>query len=173
MKNPDTLFRRVRNAQGRLIASQAMREYHPGRGTYKSAYKNAMRLARTNTNMALLLNDHLRWLQMDMVKGVKVSLSASHHIYDICDPCAGTYPKDFIFIGWHAQCLCHATPVMESEQDFLNYLRTGEQNMNGYVSQYPAGFKNYVQENYDRLSGYKSVPYWIQDNAEIINNLLK
>lgn len=115
LNNPDTLFRRVRDKQGRLIPSARMLDYHPGQGTYRSSYKNAMRLARTNTNRAYLLSDNLRWQQLDMVKGVKISLSAQHPEYnfpEICEVCEGIYPKDFIWQGWHPSCYSDDTEVL-------------------------------------------------------------
>ena len=93
LKNPESLFRRVRDNNGRLIASKAMIANAPGQGVYNSAFKNALRVARTNTNQAYLLADHMRWLKLPMVIGVKISLSAQHKIYDICDECQGDYPK--------------------------------------------------------------------------------
>lgn len=114
LENPEVLFRRVRDENGKLIASKAMREYHPGQGVYKSAYKNAMRITRSETNMAYLTADHQRWLQLDMVIGVKINLSAQHPDYDfeeICEVLEGTYPKEFYFPGWHPQCYSDDTEV--------------------------------------------------------------
>jgi hypothetical protein len=173
LNNPDALFRRVRDNNGRLVASKAMLENHPGQGVYNSAYKNAMRVARTNTNQAYLLSDHLRWLQEPMVIGVEISLSAQHKIYDICDECEGTYPKEFIFIGWHSQCLCHATPVMMNKNDFKAYLKGDKSLKAEQLTTYSDKFKKYVKENFERYSGYKNLPYWIEDNSEIIRDILK
>ena len=176
LNNPETLFRRVRDNQGRLVASKAMLANAPGTGSYNSAFKNAMRLVRTNTNQAYLLADHIRWNQLDMVKGVKISLSGSHPDYnypEICEVLEGIYPKTFIFVGWHPQCLCHATPVLSSKEDFMNYLRGGKKEVDKMVTQYPENFKKFVTENYDRFSNYKSVPYWLTDNKGIIDSLLK
>lgn len=176
LQNPNALFRRVRNENGKLVASKAMLEYHPGQGVYRSAFKNAMRLARSNTNQAFLLADNIRWNQLDMVKGIKISLSAQHPEYnfpEICEVCEGTYPKDFVWTGWHTQCLCHATPVLSSSEDFLNYLKGGQKELNKMVREYPAGFRDYLSTNYETLSGYRTMPYWIQDNEQIIAGLLK
>lgn len=43
---PKRLYRRV-GKDGKLVLSKAAAAYHPGRGVYRSSYKNAMRLART------------------------------------------------------------------------------------------------------------------------------
>ncbi len=176
LSNPEALFRRVRDNKGRLVASKAMLANAPGQGVYNSAYKNALRVARTNTNQAYLLADHIRWEQLDMVKGVHISLSAQHPDYkdpEICELLEGDYPKDFIWVGWHPQCLCHATPILSDSKDFMNYLKTGKKELNKMVIQYPANFKYFVKENYERFANYKSMPFWIEDNADIITRLLK
>src|SRR5690606_3075016 len=46
LRHPDKLFRRVRDAKGRLVLSQNARRFHPGQGVYRSSYKNALRLSR-------------------------------------------------------------------------------------------------------------------------------
>jgi hypothetical protein len=173
LKNPDALFRRVRDENGNLVASKQMIKNAPGQGVYNSAYKNALRVARTETNMAYLLSDNIRWQQEDMVKGIRVSISAQHRIYDICDECQGLYPKDFVFTGWHPQCLCHATPELESEEDFLKYLDTGIDKRGNEVTAYPENFQNYVKDNFEKLSNYKNPPYWMQDNASIVKKIVK
>lgn len=176
LENPDVLFRRVRDENGKLIASKAMREYHPGQGVYKSAYKNAMRITRSETNMAYLSSDHQRWLQLDMVIGVKISLSAQHPDYnfeEICEVLEGTYPKEFYFPGWHPQCLCNAVPVLMPREDFKAYLR-GEKPMNAkQITEYPQNFIDHVKDNYERYSNYKSTPFWIADNTNVINTIMK
>jgi hypothetical protein len=173
LNNPDALFRRVRDSKGRLVASKTMKELHPGRGVYRSSYKNAMRLTRTETNQAYHLADLLRWEQMDMVKGYEVKLSAAHRIFDICDEVQGIYPKDFVWVGWHPSCLCTAVPVLMAQEDFMEYLRTGERDMNNMVTMYPQNFQKHVRDNFDRYSNYKSKPYWIRDNTEVVKNIAK
>lgn len=173
--NPDALFRRVRDASGKLVPSQRMREYHPGQGVYKSAYKNAMRIARTETNAAYHSADTQRWAQIDFVVGIRISLSGSHPNYnfpEICKICAGDYPKTFDWQGWHPQCLCHATPIMTSKENFRDYLKTGQKKVDNEITEYPRSFKDYVQGNYERFSGYKSLPYWFADNQSVIKNIV-
>jgi len=173
LKNPDALFRRVRDNNGRLIASKAMLANKPGQGVYNSAYKNALRVARTNTNQAFLLADHERWLKLPMVIGVKISISAQHKIYDICDECEGTYPKDFIWVGWHPSCLCHAVAVLMPPEDFNAYLKGDKPFKAEQITTCSDKFQKYVKENFDRYSKYKSTPFWIEDNPEIIKDILK
>ena len=52
LKDPERLFRRVRDKHGNLQLSKAAKEYNPGRGVYRSSAKNAMRLTRTEVNGA-------------------------------------------------------------------------------------------------------------------------
>jgi hypothetical protein len=62
---------------------------------------------------------------------------------------------------------------MESQQDFLEYLRTGVKEVNNNVTQYPRSFENFVNDNFERYSNYSSIPFWMQDNAEVIKNIVK
>ncbi len=163
LKNPDALFRRVRDEHGNLKLSQAAKAFNPGRGTYRSAYKNALRVARTETNRAFLYSDHLRWKKMSFVKGVKIELSPQHPVYDICDETQGDYPKNFVFTGWHPQCLCHATPILMPKDDFKKHLRGEKVNMNP-VSDVPNGYKGWIDRNKKRVNGWKHKPYFIRDN---------
>lgn len=142
LKYPDKLFRRVRDKHGLLRLSQAAKDFHPGRGVYRSSYKNARRLAATETNIAYRTADYLRWQQMDFVVGIEVLLSNNHTIllqpgettddptqlrkdgtpkanavrrlYDICDELKGRYPKDFKFTGWHPNCRCYAVSILKT-----------------------------------------------------------
>ena len=173
LNNPTALFRRVRDTDGNLIASKAMRENAPGQGVYNSAYKNAMRVARTNTNQAYQLADSIRWKQLDMVIGIEVSVSAQHVVDDICDELEGEYPKDFIFEGWHPQCLCHAVPILMPKDDFNAYL-DGDQPLEAdQITDTPDNFDSFVKENYEKFANYKNTPFWIEDNSGIIKDILK
>lgn len=173
LKNPDALFRRVRDNKGRLVASKAMLANRPGQGVYNSAFKNAMRTARTTTNQAYLYADNLRWQKLPMVIGIKISLSAQHKIFDICDECEGTYPKDFLWVGWHVCCLCHAVPELMPREDFKSYLKGNKPLKAEQITTYSDKFQKYVKENYKRYSGYKSTPFWIADNESVINQIIK
>ena len=176
LQNPTALFRRVRDENGKLIASKAMIENAPGQGIYNSAFKNAMRVTRTNTNQSFQLSDSMRWQQLDMVIGIEISLSAQHPDYnypEICEEMEGIYPKDFVFEGWHPQCLCHAVPVLMPKDDFNAYLKGNEPLQAKQITDMPENFINYTKENFDKYSNYKSMPYWIEDNPKIIKDILK
>ena len=146
LQHPDKLFRRVRDEHGLLKLSQAAKDFHPGRGVYRSSYMNARRLAATETNIAYRTADHLRWQKMDFVVGIEIVLSDNHTIRlqpgektsdlpgqmradgtpkanavrtltDICDTLAGRYPKDFKFTGWHPHCRCRAVTILKTEEE--------------------------------------------------------
>jgi len=175
LDNPEALYRRVRNKYGDLIPSKAMSEYHPGQGTYRSAYKNAVRVARTETNQAYLLSDHYRWESNPLVEGVKIELSSQHPEYkfvEICEELEGEYPTGFVFSGWHPQCLCHATPLLANREDFRAWLRGEEKLTTNPIKATPPNFREWIANNIDRLSEYKSVPYYILDNQAIIKDIL-
>ena len=108
---------RVRDKHGNLRLSKAAKAYHPGRGVYRSSYRNALRLTATENNMAYRTADHLRWQQQPFVVGIEIKLSNNHtckgvigRFVDICDDRAGVYPKDFKFVGWHPHCRCYCVP---------------------------------------------------------------
>ena len=100
LQHPDKLFRRVRDEHGNLKLSKAAAAFHPGRGVYRSSYKNARRLACTETNIAYRTSDYLRWQQMDFVVGIEIKLSNNHTLNglpltDICDELAAVMPSQF------------------------------------------------------------------------------
>lgn len=106
LKYPDKLFRRVRDEHGKLQLSKRAAAFHPRQGVYRSSYKNARRLAATETNIAYMTADYERWQQLDFVVGIEIKLSNNHTLNgmpftDICDKLKGRYPKDFKFTGWH------------------------------------------------------------------------
>jgi hypothetical protein len=179
LNNPEALFRRVRDKNGNLVASQAMIDNKPGQGVYNSAFKNAMRLTRSETNMAYLASDNLRWSQLDMVIGVRVSLSSSHPKYnypEICEVLEGVYPKDYKFIGFHANCLCNATPILVPDSDFMAYLRGDTETLKAnQIKNMPKNFIDYTKVNFDKISEKEQgkQPYWFRDNIKIINTIIK
>lgn len=179
LNNPEALFRRVRDKNGKLVASQAMIDNKPGQGVYNSAFNNAMRLTRSETNMAYLAADHLRWSQLPMVIGVRISLSSSHPKYnypEICEVCAGVYPKFYKFIGWHSCCLCNATPELMPETDFISYLSGETENLKAkQITKMPENFKSFVLDKSDKIleKDVDKRPYWFRDNKKIIDKIMK
>lgn len=183
LQHPDKLFRRVRDKHGNLRLSQAARDFHPGRGVYRSSYKNARRLACTETNIAYRTSDHLRWQQMEFVVGIEIKLSNNHTLNgvpltDICDTLAGRYPKDFKFTGWHPHCRCHVVTVLKTEEEMAEdtqRILAGEQPEKGSVNtvrDVPASFKGWVEEHADRIEMGGNLPYFIADNRKRVDTIL-
>lgn len=170
LKNPDKLFRRVRNAKGKLVLSQPAREFKPGQGVYRSSYKNAMRLSRTEINTAYRTADHARFESTPFVLGVEIRLSLAHPRFDICDYLVGIYPPWFKFTGFHIQCLCFAVPILPSRDEFDRYQRAvldgkGESfDFAGKVREIPQNALDWVEENREQISRWKSPPTFISDN---------
>lgn len=157
LRNPDALFRRVRDAEGNLKLSRAARQYNPGRGVYRSAYKNALRVTRTETNTAYQRADNERWKKMDFVLGVRVQRSNAPYDCDICEAGVGDYPKDYEWSSFHPNCRCRAVPILADEDDFVKSIEAGFQDkdykFDGYVEDIPDSFKevlnttNYTHEH--------------------------
>lgn len=163
LNEPDRLFRRVRK-EGKLVLSKAARGYHPGAGIYRSSYRNALRLTRTEINMAYRMGDYTRRQQLPFVTGIQVHLSASHPRMDICDDLVGKYPKGFIFIGWHPICLCYTTTIMLNEKDSLKFMETGKIAKSKYITKIPKRATNWIKANSSKIAKYKNTPYFIKDN---------
>lgn len=185
LNEPNKLFRRVRDKKGILRLSKAAQMYHPGRGVYRSSYKNALRLTQTEINMAYRSSDHERWNQTDWITGVRVSLSNNHTLnglpfHDICDDVQGVYPKDFKFVGWHPKCRCHATPELAKREERIAYLKklTNGEDVSGFkfsgqTKEVPQGFKDWVDKNAERIRGAEErgkLPYFLRDNGKFFKH---
>lgn len=173
LNEPDKLFRRVRNQHGQLALSKNAAAYHPGQGVYRSSYKNALRLTRTETNMAYRTADHERWKQMDFIVGIEVIRSNNPYGCDICGSMAGKYPKDFKFVSWHPQCRCYATPIMITRAEMEARWEGKTIKSRQEVTQPPAGFKKWILENNDTIQNSKSKPYFITDNQKFVDEITK
>lgn len=180
LNNPDKLFRRIRDDKGNLKLSKAAKAYHPGQGVYRSSAKNAMRIARTETNIAYRRADNTRWQQMDFVIGQEINLSRNHPVTDICDTLAGRYPKNFVFDGWHPQCFCYVVPILLSEKDMMAMqqakLNGEDYDISGKViADMPGNFKSWAIDNAERIEKAKergTLPYFIRNNKKTVDRII-
>ncbi len=179
LKYPDKLFRRVRDKHGDLQLSKNAKAFHPGRGVYRSSYKNARRLTATETNIAYRTAHHERWKSLDFVVGILIEPSRTNHEPDICDDLKGRYPKDFKWTGWHPLCRCHALTVLKTEQETLEDTRRilrgeepKEESVNE-VKELPRNLTDWVRGNQERLAKAKELPYWVKDNRKAVSSILK
>jgi len=170
LNEPAKLFRRVRDKRGHLQLSKAAKNYHPGQGVYRSSYKNAMRLTRTEINMAYRDADYQRWQDMDFVVGFQVK--RSNHFYDcpVCDAFVGRYPKEYKFVGQHPNCRCVAVPILATKDEIDAYLSTylGDESKplkSSYeVKRMPQGYLDWIKDNTTRISKMANQPYFVKDN---------
>lgn len=180
LNNPDMMYRRyhtvkvLKNGQKKDIVTWRRKRIidgrvrfveepleHVGQGVYRSARKNALRVARTEINAAYHKARNGRWANEPFVIGQHIHISPQHdpdEDADICDELEGYYPKDFDWDGWHSQCMCTSDPVMisgEERKQFYKRMLNGE-DMSGYVSpnsikDVPDQYKRYIEANGDKI----------------------
>lgn len=159
-----------------------LKDYSFGRGVYRSSYKNAMRLTRTETNMAYRTADQERWQRLDFVIGYRVVLSDNHPEPDICNDLSarrgekgnrGVYPKDFVFKGWHPQCRCYVVPILADDKEFekiqeaiLNDEPIPESK--NAIREPNKYFQDWWKNNKNRVVEAQSLPYWVKDNSRML-----
>lgn len=157
------------------------KKYHPGQGVYRSSYRNAQRLARTETNIAYREADFTRWQQLDFVVGVEIKLSNNHPVWDICDDLKGVYPKGFKWVGWHPNCRCYMVPVLAKEEELdqmLDKILSGEDPgsvVTDSPKDLPDQFQTWVKDNEERYAKAEAkgtLPYFIRDNKKAVEQIL-
>lgn len=193
LDKPDMMFRRFRykdeegnwrrkwkqkvtDGEGKVRFIDAdPREYHPGRGVYRSSARNAQRLARTEINMAYRTAEQKRWEKFDFVVGYEVKITQNgKHVEDICDCLKGKYRKDFKFMGWHPQCMCYTIPILKTEDEFFD--DDEDAKSVNEVEDVPQGFKDWVRDNEERIDKAAErgrLPYFIADNNRVVTSILK
>jgi hypothetical protein len=176
LKEPEKLFRRVRDQHGNLQLSKKAAAYHPGQGAYRSSHKNALRLAVTETNMAYRAADDIRWAQMDFVVGYEIRLSNNPNHCPMCATLAGRYPKSFHWAGWHPFCRCRKIPILKTLEEFqkeTEAILAGERpdsySVNA-VNGLPVNFTDWLNTNSDRITRAASQPYWLRDNVGLLGS---
>lgn len=153
-----------------------------GMGVYRSARKNALRVARTEINSAYHKARNERWQNEPFVIGQYIHVSPQHNIDDICNDLEGRYPKDYVWISWHPQCICTSDPITiqgEEKKEFYKRLMAGE-DMSNYVSPFavltmPEKYNQYIKDNSEAIvkAGMKGKLAWhLQDNTKYWVHLL-
>lgn len=153
-----------------------------GMGVYRSARKNALRVARTEINSAYHKARNERWQNEPFVIGQYIHVSPQHNIDDICNDLEGRYPKDYVWISWHPQCICTSDPITiqgEEKKEFYKRLMAGE-DMSNYVSPFavltmPKKYNQYIKDNSEAIvkAGMKGKLAWhLQDNTKYWAHLL-
>lgn len=163
-------------------------------GVYKNPEKNCERLMRTEVNAAYRSAEIDSYNAMDVVLGYEIHLSGNHtttrrkkngevkiiHIKDICDQCAGKYPKNFVWFGWHPNCRCYITPITMTPEQFGEYMdaedegREKEYLESIMIKDFPDGFKKYYGEYSSKIAKSaaknpkRKLPSWIENNKQIL-----
>lgn len=153
-----------------------------GMGIYRSARKNALRVARTEINAAYHKARNERWQNEPFVIGQYIHVSPQHNIDDICNDLEGRYPKDYVWISWHSQCICTSDPITiqgDEKKEFYKRLMAGE-DMSNYVSPFavltmPEKYNQYIKDNSEAIvkAGMRGKLAWhLQDNTKYWAHLL-
>jgi hypothetical protein len=149
----------------------------------RSAYKNALRLARTEINAAYRRAEWESYQRDPLIKGYRIVLSNNHttlkngkavRFTDICDELQGEYPKSFLWEGWHPQCRCRMVPIVISREELFERMkarkagRLEEWRPKGAVQDVPDKFKAWLAENAERIAAAEkrgTLPYFLKDNG--------
>lgn len=153
-----------------------------GMGVYRSARKNALRVARTEINAAYHKARNERWQKEPFVIGQYIHVSPQHNIDDICNDLEGRYPKYFDWRSWHSNCMCTSDPITiqgEEKKEFYKRLMAGE-DMSNYVSPFavltmPEKYNQYIKDNSEAIvkAGMRGKLAWhLQDNTKYWAHLL-
>jgi hypothetical protein len=147
----------VKNKEtGELELSEAAKKYRPGRGVYRSAYKNAMRLARTEIPAAYRRAQWELFQTDPQVICIRIALSNNHTCINsrtgslsrfmiFVMNLAGDYPKSFLWMGWHPQCRCEMYPILTEDVNDIEGIIQAESNGGKYepkqIKSVPSQFK--------------------------------
>ena len=129
----------------------------------------SIRLARSEINMAYRSAEQQRWRQLDFVVGYEIKMSGSHPVHDVCDELAGKYPKDFVWNGWHPNCMCYEIPILKTEEEFYN--KNPEARSWEEVQDVPEAFNMWVGGNLERIKAAEknsTLPYFLADNKQYL-----
>lgn len=143
----------------------------------KNCEYRSMRLARSEINMAYRTAEQERWKRMDFILGYEIKLSKAHKHEDICDCLAGQYPKDFKWTGWHPNDMCHAVPIIMSDEEFWGFDEDGNdvETNPRYVDDVPLGMKQWVisHKGYIKEATERgTLPYFYGQNTEALSKYL-
>ena len=173
LREPDRLYRRVRDKHGNLTLSKNAKAYKPGQGVYRSSMANAVRLTKEENNLAYRESDQMRIMQNNDIVGYQIQLSNAHKIVDICDDLKGFYPKNFIWKGWHIGCMCQRFTVRKTDKEIIDEINKGlnlpPERSENYISDVPEQFKTYMDENKAKMEGWKTRPSFMVDNKRFLH----
>lgn len=106
-------------------------------------------IIRGNANWAWYRGNSTIWEDMGYIGGYEIRLSVFHNIADMCDELQGEYPVDFVFTGWHPNCICVIEPITDH-----------------IVRDVPVAFKDWVSRHIEQIMGWKTTPDYITENRK-------
>ena len=155
----------MRDKHGNLHLSKNAQNYHPGQGVYRSSFKNAQRLARTETNRAYHEASWRKYQEWDFVVGYEVRLSNNPKHCPFCSAMAGKYPKEFKFFGWHPNCRCTTIPILAKDID--DVLESEK------ITELPKPMRDWLNDNADKIEKAKNKPWFVVENGEFLGKINK
>ena len=172
--------KRIIDEEGRVRFIETPLE-EVGQGVYRSSYKNTFRLMRSEINMSYHYANCERWQNEPFVLGIRIWGSPQHPEPDICDELWGDYPKDFMFSGFHPQCMCAASAITATRDEIREYhrrKRNGEDvshfKFKGTVNDVPPQYKEYLEQHKEQIqrAGERgTLAYVFRDNPKYLGNI--
>jgi hypothetical protein len=172
LNNPIVLRENVNSRFGEQRLLNAVDVARPGRGMYRSSYKNAMRLTRNETNFAYESAQMLRRQQQDFIVGINISVAPNYDISldkggIVCADLQGTYPKDFDFSQkWHVNCRCVATNILktrdEIDEDTERIIKGQEVTGESVNRVTEVSNLDYIKEVEELTKNWKRRPVWLE-----------
>lgn len=116
-ENPAVIARKIKKYVSPDVQNADELGLDPGQGVYRSPYKNAMRLARTEMNRTYAQAAVSFATDKEWVTGVAINLSPRHADPDDCDENAagGPYTPEQAgeLVPAHPHCMCYITPIID------------------------------------------------------------
>lgn len=117
LREPTRRFRRIRK-DGKLVLSAPAKAFKPGRGVYRNAYNNAMRVARTEMNRAYHEGTVRYGLEKTWIKGWISRVGSGNPAEYDASVNGQFFPKGSPpNIPYHPNCMCHAELVLDETPD--------------------------------------------------------
>ena len=166
--NLSTKVRQYLNNYNLFYKDTIERGLTPSRVSHNFQSK-ALRLARTEINMAYRKAENNRYNNEWFVVGYEIKTSGTHvhDDNDICEKLAGKYPKDFVWSGWHPNCKCYQVPILCTREEMDNYNGTEATittNSKNAVTSLPRGIRSYMQSKGKSVK--QSNAYFYRDNKK-------
>lgn len=176
INNRQELFKTFKSQHGSPRLSRATKHYYSSVGPTNGSYYDALRLVRTEVNMAFRNAEIESFRDKDWIVGYHVHRSAIPYDCDVCDALVGDYPKWFNYSGGHPNCRCYITAITYTEDEMEEYFANGMKPIKSVneVNELPEGLSNWIGANAQRIAKAEArgtLPYFISDNKHAVDNI--